>query len=79
MAFVSNCTNNGKKDGTNTLLTRSQKIIVDVEKPTRLLLAESVGIIKSVKIWDGNVSYFSTIVDFSIINMIQEKDTGYSL
>ena len=33
----------------NTLLTRSQKIIVDVEKPTRLLLAESVEIIKSVK------------------------------
>lgn len=76
MKFVGNCTNNGNKDGPDALLTNPRKIIVDIKKPTRLLLAERGGIIKSVKIANGNVSYFGTIVDYTILNMIQEKDRG---
>ena len=48
LTFVGNCTNRGNKDGTDALLTRPAKIIVDIENPTRLLLAEYSGIIKSV-------------------------------
>ena len=76
LTFVGNCTNRGNKDGTDALLTRPAKIIVDIENPTRLLLAEYGGIIKSVEIANGNVSYFGTIVDYNIRSMIQEKDTG---
>ena len=48
-----------------------------MKNPTHLLFAEEDGIIKSVKVANGNASYFGTIVDYSaILNMIQEKDTG---
>ena len=33
LTFVSNCTNRGNKDGTDALLTRPQKIIVDIKTP----------------------------------------------
>ena len=77
MTFVGNCTNSGNKDGTDALLILPLKLIVDIKNPTRLLLAEEDGIIKSVKAANGNVSYFGTIVDHSFIrNMIQEQDRG---
>ena len=77
LTFVGNCTNSGNKDGTDALLTHPRQIIVDIKKPTHSLLAEKGGIIKSVKIANGNVSYFGTIVDYSFIrNIIQEKDGG---
>ena len=76
MAYVGNCTNSGNKYGTDALLTYPRKIIVDIKNPTCLLLAEYGGIIKSVKIANGNVSYFGSIVDYNLFNMIQEKDTG---
>ena len=33
MTFVGNCTNSGNKDGTDALLSRPQKIIVDIKNP----------------------------------------------
>ena len=76
MIFVGNCTYSGNKDGTDALLKYPRKIIVDIKNPTGLLLAEEGRIINSVKITNGNVSYFGTIVDYNVLNMIQEKDTG---
>ena len=77
MTFVGSCTNYGNKDGRDALLTQPRKIIVDIKNPTRLLLAEEGRIIKSVKVANGNVSYFGTIVGYGFIrNIMQEKDTG---
>ena len=76
LTYVGNCTNSGNKDGTDALITHPVKLIVDIKNPIRLLLAERGRIIKSVKVANGNVSYFGSIVDYSVLNMIQEKDRG---